>query len=56
MDFHLRIVASYISPKISTLSFRPHLQSGLTIANAIDLSNLNPYSPPVALPTTLSSL
>ena len=55
--FASKIVASYILPKISTLSFSPTLaKSGFTIANAIDLSNLNPYSPPVALPTTLSSL
>ena len=34
----------------------PFEYSGLTIARAIDLSNLKPNSPPVALPTTLLSL
>ena len=51
------MVASCIFPKMSTLSFSPTFaNSGLTIASAIDLFNLKPNSPPVALPTTLLSL
>ena len=52
-----KTVASYISPNISTCNLSPTFeQSGLTIARAIDLSNLKPNSPPVALPTTFQSL
>ena len=49
-----KIVASCIFPKLSIFNFWPVVaSSGLTIPIAIDLFNLKPKSPPVALPTTL---
>ena len=47
------VVASCILPRISIFNFCPVVaSSGLTIPKAIDLFNLKPKSPPVALPTT----
>ena len=54
MDFHLVLLLRAFFLKCQSSIFALlSLSSGFTIPSAIDLFNLNPKSPPVALPITV---